>query len=149
MKVPSPLLKNLRKAMDQVVLDMVSVRRYLKSAAPMNGHELVVDAVVAGDVGARDILKLALASRVNRRTRRSLWTVDRMARVRAPARAGWYVDLCEGVYGLYRQLLVLGLPNTAPHPPTSPCWRHEPQTEAVPAQLWCGEGGDPLSGRSG
>ena len=114
MKVPSPLLKNLRKAMDQVVLDMVSVRRYLKSAAPMNGHELVVDAVVAGDLGARDILKLALASRVNRRTRRSLWTVDRMARVRAPARAGWYIDLCEGVYGLYRQLLVLGLPNTAP-----------------------------------
>ena len=95
-------------------VNLTELRRYLKGGRPVSGHDVIVDATIAGDLGAEQLVRLALEVRVNPRTRRSLASVALECRVAVSVRHRWYTLLCDGVYGLYRQLLVLGLPNTAP-----------------------------------
>ena len=100
--------------MNSIQLDMDSLRAYLVRSDAQCGHDVVADWALRGDEGAQQLVMLAQGVRVNRRTRRSLWQVAAQCRVRESVRKHWYALLCEGLYGLYRQMLVLALPNTAP-----------------------------------
>ena len=96
--------------MASITLDLAAVRGYLRTAQPLDGEAIVNDGVVRQQPGARELVRLALELRANRRTRRTLDAVGRWVGAAPAVQPGWYRRLCAQLYSLYRTVLLLALP---------------------------------------
>ena len=85
------------------------MRYYVTHSHPDNGKAVLRDAFTHGEVGAREVVRLALLMRGNRRTRRTLDSMREQYRRRQPAK--WFLDYRTRIYALWKVLRKLALPN--------------------------------------
>ena len=88
-------------------------RQYLARGSPQSGQQVLEDALVHGEPGARYLVRMGLEVRVNRRTRRTMQNVRVAHRMRGRLSCTWYRVLCNGVFALFRTLRRLAVPSRA------------------------------------
>jgi hypothetical protein len=81
-------------------LDMVVLRHYFRTRQPRHGLDVLRDAAVLHEPGAKQLVLFALQLRANRRSRRTFAHVVAQARLRN--HPTWYSRLAKTVMGLFQ-----------------------------------------------
>ena len=58
--------------MEALTVDVQAMRQYCSGSQPASGYDVLTDAVVNGDSGAHDLVRLLCLMRVNERSRRTM-----------------------------------------------------------------------------
>ena len=81
-------------------MDMVLLRHYFRSRQPRTGKDVLRDAAVLHEPGAKQLVLFALQLRSNTRSRRSYAQV--VAQARSRRHANWYERLAKTLMGLFQ-----------------------------------------------
>ena len=91
-------------ANDSLVLDMVSLRRYVGHTVRTDGAQILADAFIGRDAGAIELIRFTCSLRLNRRSRRSVAVVQAEFSRPVSQRARWLATLESALFAQWRVL---------------------------------------------